>query len=277
MLMVKLKDLFTSEKSLLCGDFDLAQIQQNITDYRNDRILKMSQAVPNFATDVKEEEKLIILIDIVGFSKDTTRNQVYKIYLFQRYLMGHVFSNKLSFNEKIKINHFVPTGDGCYIVAEKCSPEAALDFLITVISGFKEIKTEESGALALRASALFGKVVPFLDMARHLNYIGEGMNEAARILSGGQKILEDTFIKDHLNLGGGLLKTVMNNEAILANGKEKLEAEAKLFSRNSLYLGDSLAENLEAYKEACTKIYSFPSVADKHGMKRNVTVLQGIN
>ena len=246
--MNQIKKLLASEKSLMSGEMDFDIFRQSIAEMRTDRILKITQAIPNLVTEIKEEEKLIILIDIVGFSKDSTRNQVYKIYLFQRYLISQILNNRLSFGEKIRINHFVPTGDGCYIVAEKCTPQVALDFLITLISGFKDIKTEHGENIALRASALFGNVVPFIDMAKHLNYIGEGMNEASRILSGGQKYLEE----------------------------ECTTSDPKAFSRNSLYLGDSLTENIKEYENDCTKIYYFNDVPDKHGIKRNVTVLQGI-
>ena len=130
-----------------------------------------------------------------------------------------------------------------------------LSFLISLVSGFKNIQTENALSLSIRASALFGNVVPFFDMARHLNYIGEGMNEAARILSGGQKVLEEMYLSEHPGA---------------------LYGDEKKYSRNSLFLGDSLAESIEEYKEDCTNLLRFADVADKHGKKRNVTVLQGI-
>lgn len=81
------------------------------------------------------------------------------------------------------------------------------------------------------------------------------MNEAARILSGGQKELESNYLSEHPGA---------------------LYGDEKKYSRDSLYLGDSLSENIDEYKDDCKKIFKFPSVADKHGMKRNITVLQGI-
>ncbi|MCR4734961.1 MAG: hypothetical protein K5829_08165 [Treponema sp.] len=253
--MKELSNFISGEKSLLSGNIDFSSLPQIISDIHSEKILKMTGVFSNFMTEVHEEEKLIILTDIVGFSKDSTRNQVYKIYLFQRYLTSQILTNKISSRSKIKISHFVPTGDGCYIIADKCDSETALSFLISLVSGFKNVKTENNISLSIRASALFGKVVPFFDMAKHLNYIGEGMNEAARILSCGQKELENQYLSNHSGA---------------------LYGDEKKYSRNSLYLGDSLIENIANYKDKCRELFSFQNLADKHGLKRNVTVLQGI-
>ncbi|MCR5188583.1 MAG: hypothetical protein K6C97_06570 [Treponema sp.] len=227
-------------------------ISQFIGEQHNKNVLKMTGTFSNL---VKEEEKLIILIDIVGFSKDSTRDQVYKIYLFQHFLANKIVSNKIANKGKIHISHFVPTGDGSYIITEKCQPDYALTFLTNLISGFKNYKPEGNLSLSIRASALIGKVVPFIDIARHINYIGQGMNEAARILSYGQKALEEKFLEENPDAEKG---------------------QEKLYSRNSLFLGDSLAEALDNYKDACNEILTFNNLADKHGLTRNVSVLQGI-
>ena len=253
--MKKLHNFIASEHELLNKHLDLNEIDESISELKTEKLFRMTKNVTNLAAEFKEVEKLIILIDIVGFSKDTTRNQVYKIYLFQRYLMAQLLGNKLSFSGKIRINHFVPTGDGCYIIAEKCPQELALSLLLQIISGFKNLQTENGISLSLRASALIGKVVPFVDMAHHINFIGEGMNEASRILSGGQKELESHYLNEHPGV---------------------LYGDEKKYSRNSLFLGDSLASSIENYKEYCLNIFNYKDVPDKHGMKRNITVLQGI-
>ncbi len=234
---------------------DKNTLSGKISEQHNKTVMKMTSAFSNLIANYNEEEKLIILIDIVGFSKDSTRDQVYKIYLFQHFLANKIVSNRIANKGKIHISHFVPTGDGSYIITDKCKPEYALSFLTNLVSGFKDYKPEGNLSLSIRASALFDKVVPFIDIARHINYIGQGMNEAARILSYGQKALEDKFLKDNPNSEKG---------------------QEKLYSRNSLFLGDSIAENIEQYKDICNEIVSFKDLTDKHGLKRNVTVLQGI-
>lgn len=234
---------------------ELENLQDEIVKKSENKILQFTKSTPNILTNAPIKEKLIILIDIVGFSKSSTREQVYNIYLFQRYLGYKVLTSNFSFSRKIRINQFIPTGDGCYIVADKCEPSYALNFLTTFISGFKELQDSNNKSLSVRVSALLGECVQFLDIAKHINFVGEGMNEASRILSGGQKSLEDLFIKNH-------------------NDCDTLDA--KRFSRNSLYLGDNLCENLENFKNNCDEIFYFKDVLDKHGKKRNVTVLQNI-
>jgi len=230
-------------------DFD--KIKTDFETARNEKILGPA----SFTADVFAENKLVILIDIVGFSKGSTREQVYKIYAFEHYVLKQVLSNFLDFNKHIKINDFIPTGDGCYIVADECSPEHALNFLVTLVKGFQYLNEDAEHPWALRASALVGECVPILDLAHHKNYIGDGMNEAARILSYGQAALE---------------------KAYLNKNPEKTVTDAKLFSRNSLYVGDSLSSALSEYSDEGKNIVHFSGIPDKHGIKRNISVLQGL-
>lgn len=234
---------------------DIKKMKNDFDSKNKKKLLKFSKSIPNIFAKVPEQQKLIILIDIVGFSKSTTRQQVYNIYLFQRYLTIEVLTSKFSFSSKIKINQFIPTGDGCYIVADKCAPQYALKFLTTLISGFKEMQDSDNNPLALRVSALIGECVQFMDIAKHINFVGEGMNEASRILSGGQSFLEEKFLQNH---------------------KSAEILDAKKYSRNSLYLGDSLTSNINDFKKNCDEIFYFKNVADKHGKMRNITVLQNV-
>lgn len=230
---------------------DFEKIWANFEAAHKDEILPPM----SITTEIPAENKLVILIDIVGFSKETTKEQVYKIYCFEHYVIKNVLSNFFNFKNRIKINQFIPTGDGCYIVADECDPKRALDFLVALIRGFQYIGKDDPNPWALRASALFGECVPFLDLAKHKNYIGEGMNEAARILSYGQAALEKKFLED-------------NSEAEIL--------DAKLFSRNSLYVGENLSEELANYLSSGNKIYQFNNIPDKHGKTRNISVLQGL-
>lgn len=229
---------------------DFKKIKADIRAVHNDEIIQPM----SITTKIPAEKKLIILIDIVGFSKGTTKEQVYKIYCFEHYVIKNVLSNRHRFTKRIKISQFIPTGDGCYIVADECEPCLALEFIITLIKNFQYIKNDDKEPWALRASAIFGECVPFLDLARHKNFIGEGMNEAARILSYGQSALEKQFLKDNPD----------------AN-----ENDAKNFSTNSLFTDESLASELINYGDG-RNIHKLIQVADKHGKCRDITVYQGL-
>ena len=206
------------------------------------------------------ERKLIVLFDIVGFSKCDTYKQWADIMLFQHYLKSETFRNKFILKQ-VNVTHFVPTGDGCYLIADECEPETALGFVFSILQGFQCVQPDDEFPMSLRASALLGDVVPFMDLAMHKNYLGEGMNEGSRILTYGQKTLEDDFFE---------------RAKKERNGNAPLNEEVKMFSRNSLFLGDSLSAFVKDYVEKSTGLYFYENVPDKHGKTRNITVLQGI-
>ncbi|MCR4790094.1 MAG: hypothetical protein K5839_03330 [Treponemataceae bacterium] len=204
-------------------------------------------------TNLPAENKLIILVDIVGFSKSDSRTMVKNISFFQKFLQGFVLSNRFKFGEKIRVCDFIPTGDGCYIIADECESETAVNFLVTMISGFEKITSSADMPLAIRAGALFGECIPFIDLSYRKNFIGVGMNEASRILSGGQKYLEEKYMAENHSLD-----------------------QARKFSGNSLFLGDNLKDSVENFRSKAENFFYLKDVTDKHGFKRNVTVLQGI-
>jgi len=233
----------------------LEEFHKELEEKRNEKLIEFTNDVPNLIADFPEKKMLIILIDIVGFSKSSTRQQVYDIYKFQRFLISQVLSSTFDFANHIHISQFIPTGDGCYIVAEECKPETALKFLITMLKNYAIVQKNEENQRTLRISAEIGNCVPFIDIAKHKNYIGEGMNEAARILAYGQKTVEDKFLEK--------------------NPSAKVE-QAKIFSRNTLYLGEVFKPFVKEYSEDCSHIYGFNNVADKHGMTRNIVVMHDI-
>ena len=62
----------------------------------------------------------------------------------------------------------------------------------------------------------------------------------------------------------------------LEDNSEAEILDAKLFSRNSLYVGENLSEELANYLSSGNKIYQFDNIPDKHGKTRNISVLQGL-
>lgn len=252
----RLEDLKTTRQALFSGELSLENFQNELEEHRQETLFQIGKTIPNPMAGIPVTNKLIILVDIVGFSKSSTVEQFDNIYLFQRYLKSQVLSNRIGvLTKKINIHGYISTGDGCYIVADECECETALDFLVMLVGGMKEVQKRNGEYMSLRASALIGPCVPFIDIARHINFVGEGMNEASRILNYGQQTLMAKYLKDN---------------------PEKTEMDAKMFSRNSIYLGDSLIQNINDYVEDCNQMIYFKDVADKHNRKRNVTVLQGI-
>lgn len=231
----------------------IKKMKDSFTEMVTYQPLPVSKIVGN----VPEETKLIILVDIVGFSKFTSRQQLYAVYLLQHYILKKLVKNTLNFEKKLRVTNFIPTGDGCYIIADNCKPEVALHFLVSLTGGFQYVKIEDCQNNGLRVAATFGNCIPFFDLARKKNFVGEGMNEASRILSGGQKYMEEIFIKEH---------------------PQAKEADIKVFSKNSLFLAKSLCEKqlLEDYQECYEKLYELEEVTDKHGKKRDVWCLQHI-
>ena len=224
---------------------------------QNRLIVKLinSTSSVNPLTKVPEQKKLIVLVDLVDFSEHGTREEVKTIYLLQRYLKMNFISKRFETIGKIHITNCIPTGDGCYIICDECDKEAALNFVYDLIRGFQLIETEDEKPLSMRASALIGTVIPIMDISNHVNFIGEGMNEASRLLSEGQRTLEQQFRSEN---------------------PDATKDDVQFYSKNSLFIGDSLKQELsDAMKVSCNEIH-FSDVGDKHGLTRNITVLQGI-
>ncbi len=74
-------------------------------------------------------------------------------------------------------------------------------------------------------------------------------------MSGGQKQLESDYLASHAG---------------------KSERDAKAFSENSLYLGDSLCDGVKHFADRCENVVRYDSVTDKHGKTRGLTVMCGV-
>ena len=256
-LNFKIPNLPSTKPTLQLGDENF--IQDLVSDRMEctvEQIKKMARE-KNLISMLRSEEKLIILIDIVSFSKNDSKRQFANIFVFQNYVRSFIFSRRFSFKKSVEIENFIPTGDGCYMIAEKCEPHVAINFLVTMISGFQSLKDFDDNPFSIRASALIGECIPFMDLAHHKNFVGEGMNEAERILSSGRQRLEEKFMDEGSS-----------------------EDEAKMKSKNSLFLGESLygrskSLNLKKIIESEEHLL-LNDVTDKHGKVRDVLVLHSI-
>jgi len=214
------------------------KIEKLITDKIQDGVAEHGEKVSSFIKLFPEVNKFIILIDIVSFSKKPTHDQMSLLLFFQFVLKNLTRSSRFKYRNEIKIEGFIPTGDGCYMVAKECDEKIAVEFLISIIEVFEKIQLRLEEKISLRVSGLLGKCMPFIDIARHKNYIGEGMNEAERVMSGGRKCLDGENIPNE----------------------------------NTVFVDSSLEAAALAYKEKYS-VYKFKEVADKHGKKRDVTAV----
>lgn len=259
------KDLILSKTKMQFQDTSYDELLEKEFNFQKHQLLKFKQHVIKEGKKFlfPEVKQLIILTDIVGFSKGDNDQQIRAIYLFQSYLVHLRMCSTHIIKGGIKINQFIPTGDGCYIMADPCEQTKAIEFLTTLITGFQSIQTgDDNKQLSLRVSALIGTCVPFVDLTAHKNYIGEGMNEASRILTGGQTVYEKELSEEHCT------EKVLVKEGTKTN-------DYKLLSQNCLYLGDSLKDAAKDYAEKTgIQLTTFENIADKHGKTRNISVLK---
>lgn len=232
------------------------EFQESLLNQQN-KIMKQNNesSEDNYFLTLQSEKKLIVLVEIDGYEKGDTRQQVSFSYLFQRYLIEDVLSPANKYAVAINITNFIPTGSGCYIIADECDGKTAMEFLVKLTGGFQHIINDKNESLSLRVSALFEECVPFMDLTKHKSYISKGMEKAVFNLSDGKYILEDDYRENNILC-----------EAFAS----------KVFSRNSLYVDQSLAEYVPSFKDFAKGIYEYEEVPDRHGVKRTITVLQGI-
>ena len=127
----------------------------------------------------------ILLVDIVGFSTLSTKDQ-YKTAIVMTQNLKETVSilTGQSFREEREvILGFIPTGDGFYVLLH---PEMAGYGLFLGLSLRSSIllASKRAGNLfkGVRVSVHLGETVPFRDITGQENYIGDGLNDAARLL-----------------------------------------------------------------------------------------------
>ena len=145
----------------------------------------------------------IILIDIVGYSKFENLHQCALLTLFSRTLKQNIeiFGLNLPFNP---IEQLIPTGDGCYIITD----EKIVDRFYRIGFGLPALlhvtqnqillrefsKNHKTGdRVQIRISCHVGECDFFTDVSGNRNCYGDGLNEASRILSCGQKAAEEQY------------------------------------------------------------------------------------
>lgn len=191
----------------------------------------------------------IVLVDMVGYSKGDTPVQSFFLMVLKcaikRALTSPVFKQG-------DVDLIIPTGDGCYIIFNKCLNDKILEAAFRIFREFKEIQNlmkiksgcpiNKNNELYLRIGCELGETDFFFDINDNKNCYGDGMNEAARILSCGQSEVE----------------------------KKELD------SRDSIFCGESVVPQAEriiqrdARTNKTLEFIDLGVLSDKHCQERNV-------
>ncbi|ACS79727.1 hypothetical protein [Maridesulfovibrio salexigens] len=217
---------------------------------------------PEFKNQIYAPKKRgIILIDIAGYSKLETLHQSAVLTLLSRCLKADIkpLHLLLPFDP---VELIIPTGDGCYIITDErvidkfCNIGLSLPQMLRVTQTQiieHEFKQEDDfeEKIEIRVACHIGECDFFTDIAGNKNCYGDGLNEAARILSEGQKTAE----KQHR---ANTLGTVFISDEV-----------KKLAEPTINYLNDKLNHNI--------KTVDLGEVADKHQRTRQIWWVNGMH
>jgi Adenylate and Guanylate cyclase catalytic domain len=124
----------------------------------------------------------VIGFDIIGYSKMTPQAQLNSIQALNKFAKDAI-SELVS--EKFQLI-CIPTGDGMYVVLEQEIQSITLPFIIKVQNLTKSfIQSFPRDNFKFRTSVHTGPVFRYSDINENLNYAGNGINLAARILNFG--------------------------------------------------------------------------------------------
>ena len=201
----------------------------------------------------------IILIDIAGYSKGDTLYQAAVLSTFNQVIKKSLDAIKEFSNGKL-IEQIIPTGDGCYIVFNEGINEKFFRALLTFNSEMNTIQNlildrfskdnKKCEKLRIRLGCTLNETDFFYDATGNRNCYGVGMNEAARILSYGQKESENLYP------GSNSFDTIFFDETIYPQAKPLID----LFKR--------IKKDIE--------LVELGDVADKHGIKRKIWWLRNM-
>ncbi len=126
----------------------------------------------------------IILIDIIGFSHNSSQQQFDIItYLTKSYIkMLQTLLNNSQMSFSRMIEGIVPTGDGFYCILNPRLKGYGVILGMNFIYFTEHIVERRVGNLCIKVAVHTGEVYPFTDILGHTNYIGDGLNDCARYL-----------------------------------------------------------------------------------------------
>jgi hypothetical protein len=124
----------------------------------------------------------VVGFDIIGYSKMPPSSQLKSIQALNKFAkdaIEELVGGKIQFI-------YIPTGDGMYVVLEKENQSITLPFITQVQNLTRKfIKSSPTDSFTFRTSVHTGPVFRYSDINENLNYAGNGINVAARILNFG--------------------------------------------------------------------------------------------
>lgn len=129
----------------------------------------------------------IVLIDVVGYSLLTNEEQLYTVNAISAGLSAWIpFMAELSDLRKEEVLlGFIPTGDGMYVLLDPRSCGYGILLGLSIRNYLLWTSTEFSNGLyeGVRVGINMGKMLSFNDVNGNPNYVGDGLNDCARLLS----------------------------------------------------------------------------------------------
>lgn len=194
---------------------------------------------PEFKNSIfKKQNRGILLVDIVGYSKGNTEYQAAILNLFNQGFSRALNVILMPKNYPL-VDQIIPTGDGCYIIFNEIVNDRFIRVALFIMSSIRALENDwmlqnkldpkNQNHLSLRIGATFGELSYFTDISGKRNCFGEGMNEAARILVYGQKDFEDKFPKLNSNDSIFFDESVLNQVNLLFPELKKLNKDCALY------------------------------------------------
>ena len=126
--------------------------------------------------------KGFVLVDIAGFSTLTVDKQIALLSRYQSIVLSHNQDGVPDYSSVFE--SFIVTGDGCYIVFNENGRMQLIDYAELLLSDIIAYNDNEfvAGQINVRISINYGLVDYFYDLNKKWNYIGDGINDTARIM-----------------------------------------------------------------------------------------------
>lgn len=269
---VKIYNIEYTDKEVKIGvirGVDITSMQPEVL-VTNCNVKKTSDIENLLASDIVKQKiynpinRGIILVDIVGYSKGDTLMQGVYLQIFQ-----NAINRTLSFLEiytKGKfVEQIVASGDGCYIIFNEELNDRFFKVVFGIISQFHVLQNQvlkefsrsfkEGDRIKLRIGCVIGETDFFTDLSGNRNCFGTGMNEAARILSCGEKEAKKIHSDEVTDITEN---TIFIGESVYPQSNQII-----------LWLTNNL--NQKCYLD------ELGNLEDKHGTKRKVWWMRGLS